>query len=112
MPKPVVHWALVSDYDFIRVTQQAKAIKAMESDRYCPVLVLPMPTLAAAKKRLRWERMTEGQKVDLIAGQLFAQHQLQFPIKLRHEWADMAREQRECKGWYTAARQLLSLIQP
>ena len=32
-----------------------------------PVLCLPFPTASAAKRRLKWERMSEEQKVEVIA---------------------------------------------
>lgn len=49
LPKSAVHWALVSDYGFIRATHQDRAVKAMESDRYCPCAVIPCSTLTEAR---------------------------------------------------------------
>jgi hypothetical protein len=83
-----------------------------------PVLVLPMPTLAAAKKRLRWERMAEEQKVEAMAWTLYRANNpsSHVPLPSFSKWLKMWQGPRDAetkeRAWLRPARQLLSLIQP
>jgi hypothetical protein len=83
-----------------------------------PTLVLPMPTLAAAKKRLRFERMTEEQKVEAMAWTLYRANNpsSHVPLPSFSKWLKMWQGPRDAetkeRAWLRPARQLLSLIQP
>lgn len=95
----------ISDRDdhWFRVTvQQANAIDPNTPQHF---LVLPMPTLAAAKKRLRWEKLSEGKRELYAAKALWDSFQ-------NHEtpWASLSGTQIEY--WKDRARSVLSLIQP
>lgn len=70
-------------------------------------LVLPMPTLSAAKKRLKWERMTERKKADAIAEIIAIEIATAF---LRGQMdTQVVTEKRED---YVAARSIFNLISP
>lgn len=78
---------------------------------YHPVLVLPMPTLSAAKKRLKFEKLSEEQKVEAIALAIYVSDGGNSVIP---KWAQYVKEQRNIivSTYRDRARSILTLISP